>query len=589
MLKKKAAEYYLKRGFRGLLLNSRDAVIRKAEDKVRNEANSELEMVSMKYQKEITLLQSKLRETLDEIESINRSKANQQEQLKKTIMKGLCQMNLDAMNILQPSEVPNASYDPRFDQFADKISTNLTNMTAALNAGNEPKTAQERPGGGYLATENGMIDRGFGRGGVGPAEDIEKEIVKKYSTEARRGNGDGANGSMFAGASFGRLGANQLNKEGLPTFYTEKKSTQLLPSSLNLNGTDNNVGGINSSNLHYSDTSRLLKRHDLSNKLSNANNMSKQEVNDLFNSVVNEIKMKSNKTDFSTQNAAQTSQETSPGKVVMFRDPPAESKDHLWRQAPIIGKKSAEEPVIKVSRDYNQFQSLRANLQTASSKRASNEADYSSLSSNQHHLPQFGRNAFAQDPQQIPREYPSFDTSAMLQSNLGARSGHNDQYDGSLDNPLSIMKQNPRYEPIEGSFDSNGPLRLKAQNLIKGMNSNFGDDESRLGVASHQNQRFDAESDDEQDGKVLRFNPLEKMNNQGFERAPAAGGKRSGRPASGRASRQASTGGGPKKPRRRMSKKREPGGTTTGSRQAGKRGGGSRKPKNPRRSSKAKP
>lgn len=125
--------YYLKRAFKSFKKAHRERDVRQIEDRVRNAANQELETVSMKYQKEITLLQSKLRTSLDELEAINRSKIQMQEQLKQAFMRGLCAMNLEAMNVLKPGEVAQANFDPKINQMADAMSLNLTNIETALS------------------------------------------------------------------------------------------------------------------------------------------------------------------------------------------------------------------------------------------------------------------------------------------------------------------------------------------------------------------------------------------------------------------------------------------------------------------------
>jgi centrosomal protein POC5 len=45
------------------------------------------------------------------VEENNRSKTNMQENLKKAFMRGVCSLNFEAMNILQPSESPSMA-DP---------------------------------------------------------------------------------------------------------------------------------------------------------------------------------------------------------------------------------------------------------------------------------------------------------------------------------------------------------------------------------------------------------------------------------------------------------------------------------------------
>jgi hypothetical protein len=43
-------------------------------------------------------------------------------------MRGLCAMNLEAMNVLKPGEVAQPGFDPKINQMADVMSMNLTNI-----------------------------------------------------------------------------------------------------------------------------------------------------------------------------------------------------------------------------------------------------------------------------------------------------------------------------------------------------------------------------------------------------------------------------------------------------------------------------
>ena len=64
----------------------------------------ELSKVSQEYAKEIDILNSQLKEANEAIEINNKNKIKMQENLKKAFMRGVCALNLEAMNALNPGE-----------------------------------------------------------------------------------------------------------------------------------------------------------------------------------------------------------------------------------------------------------------------------------------------------------------------------------------------------------------------------------------------------------------------------------------------------------------------------------------------------
>jgi centrosomal protein POC5 len=90
--------------------------------------NRELSELAAKYNKEIDLLSSKLNEANKLVEESNRNKADMQENLKKAFMRGVCALNFEAMNILQPSnKIPGLD-----DALADKLISQTTMLSAKV-------------------------------------------------------------------------------------------------------------------------------------------------------------------------------------------------------------------------------------------------------------------------------------------------------------------------------------------------------------------------------------------------------------------------------------------------------------------------
>lgn len=96
---------YLKKAWNGWQAHHESSKIKRIEAGKKKEADEYVEMISMKYQKEISTLQNKLSELTAEINASNQHKKDMQNQLKRAFMRGLCAMNLEAMDVLNPEDV----------------------------------------------------------------------------------------------------------------------------------------------------------------------------------------------------------------------------------------------------------------------------------------------------------------------------------------------------------------------------------------------------------------------------------------------------------------------------------------------------
>lgn len=95
---------YLKKAWNGWQAHHEHTKIKRIEAAKKKEADEYVEMISMKYQKEISTLQTKLSELTAEINASNQHKKDMQNQLKRAFMRGLCAMNLEAMDVLNPED-----------------------------------------------------------------------------------------------------------------------------------------------------------------------------------------------------------------------------------------------------------------------------------------------------------------------------------------------------------------------------------------------------------------------------------------------------------------------------------------------------
>ena len=65
----------------------------------------EIQAISAHYNKEIEQLRDRLNEAEVIVHKENKNKQNMQENLKRAFMKGVCALNFEAMNFLNPSEM----------------------------------------------------------------------------------------------------------------------------------------------------------------------------------------------------------------------------------------------------------------------------------------------------------------------------------------------------------------------------------------------------------------------------------------------------------------------------------------------------
>lgn len=262
----------------------------------------------MKYQKEIQLLQSKLSETTDELEMMNRNKIKMQEQLKNAFMRGLCAMNLEAMNVLQPSDKTiqdgvnnqSAGGDGGLMGMTNTINSNLGSMNSALNHFQSSN----------LDSNNSRIQ-----------SLMTGDNQHQYQTNNLTGMMQMQNYNMGTGdvQKMAESLSHRVMSQGLEKspIYEDALETA---SFRGVEGDSQVTRG----DKYGFDNDQLTQR------LKNSSKMSKEDLNSLYDSVVNGFQNKP------TNQNQQNGGDEGPG-VVILRKPLPQSKEHLWRDAPIIG------------------------------------------------------------------------------------------------------------------------------------------------------------------------------------------------------------------------------------------------------------
>ena len=94
-----------RRVFRGWEKQYKQWKIEKNKNDFEKAVKSELQHICAQYNKEIESLRDKLNEAQTIVDQENRNKQSMQENLKKAFMRGVCALNFEAMNILNPADV----------------------------------------------------------------------------------------------------------------------------------------------------------------------------------------------------------------------------------------------------------------------------------------------------------------------------------------------------------------------------------------------------------------------------------------------------------------------------------------------------
>lgn len=104
MLDKEIKRKYLNKAWESWMVTHRAQRDKRKGAQTKADAEQQIEATAMKYQKEISLLQNRLSEALAEVHAAQQHKRDMQNQLKRSFMRGLCAMNLEAMDVLNPEE-----------------------------------------------------------------------------------------------------------------------------------------------------------------------------------------------------------------------------------------------------------------------------------------------------------------------------------------------------------------------------------------------------------------------------------------------------------------------------------------------------
>jgi len=407
---------YLKKAWNCWMVNHDEHKNKKIEGKHKTEADSQIEMISMKYQKEISTLQTKLSEALAELHQVNQNKKEMQNQLKRAFMRGLCAMNLEAMDVLNPEDMKQLELASFKD---DNLGMNFTeknivahqygtgtnqNQTQRVNVQAAVATHQQNSSNPALSSTGRLPQQNtdIQSDKYGNLPDFKPMPQPSYMAQPK-GETNPGNQSLGTTSRLNQgLPANGFNtmdmimKDNIKKDYpaladnvsppsVQPELSSMLPSrfrgdqprsqsreghnkSYDYNQYRGNTGEDNSytdNNSKYSPTiedgKKGYQRPDEASVASVNQSVSgpskakpTDNIDDMYENMLKEYMMREE--NGKAGNIAGTQTPDEQRKVTILREPlvnfcliKAESKEHLWRQAPVVGKRPAEEVSTLIS------------------------------------------------------------------------------------------------------------------------------------------------------------------------------------------------------------------------------------------------
>ena len=308
---------YLKKAWNSWMATHNEMKKKKVENEKRKEAEDYVEMISMKYQKEISNLQSKLSETLAELHAVNQNKKDMQNQLKRAFMRGLCAMNLEAMDVLNPE---------------DANQLGMSNLIMTEDTQNQPFHMDKNL---YSSINKGgktpTIENEYSRDKYGQSQALsttQRTVNPEYTSVNRLGQPDFAglipqdvtNKKTNIETTIGK-DKDKFNTIDITLQQSIKREYPGLDQSLDDASHRMEGAGYSSSN--------NKKPYDYNQYSSKSNPVDNNNVDDMYENMLKEFRMKQ-----------QTTSSDESKSINIINQPLAESKEHMWKQAPIINTNS---------------------------------------------------------------------------------------------------------------------------------------------------------------------------------------------------------------------------------------------------------
>lgn len=329
MVEKHSRVSYFKKAWNSWAANHNETKKKKIEETKKREAEEYVEMISMKYQKEISTLQAKLSETMAELHTVTQNKKEMQNQLKRAFMRGLCAMNLEAMDVLNPEEA------------------NELGISNILKDDTMPSASQYKPL-GQLGHKSLPMHNGKQSLDSNPISTTARIVNPEYTSTSRLGQPD------FAGLLPSQqkevndkfnsidLFMQQSMKRDYPTLHQDEINVRnhehptRLPESSASRQYNPNAYRSNLPNFDVLDSRHVSSTREaqlIGVGQSQDIKVQADNVDDMYENMLREFREREERV------AQESGLKEENKKVTILREPLAESKEHLWKQAPVVSKK----------------------------------------------------------------------------------------------------------------------------------------------------------------------------------------------------------------------------------------------------------
>ncbi|KAL4508125.1 hypothetical protein ABPG72_021498 [Tetrahymena utriculariae] len=313
----------------------------------------EVDEITNRFNKEMALLKEQLQETQQQLNSILYTKEQMSENLKKAFMRGVCALNFEAMNVIQGSQV-GFNPDTFLSQLDNPQQTQVNNNSQLKNMSQTTSAISQS----YVAQNS--------------AQQQQTMQIQQQQLQTQQASNEAAlmqsiiqkNPSQFSSMIINHAD-NNTNYQTLPSQVQQIQQINSIQNNLSSN-LQTNMSSPNNNNVDSLEFERINQIEFLKKELEQiqkiAGNIpgvqlqnqftSRQQTEPDQNQYEQNLKFTNNDEDFQQK------------KIVIFQEPKVESKDHRWKNAPVVGipNKTQNLSNKENQQDFIQNQSILPNF-----------------------------------------------------------------------------------------------------------------------------------------------------------------------------------------------------------------------------------
>ncbi|EAR95512.2 hypothetical protein TTHERM_00079160 (macronuclear) [Tetrahymena thermophila SB210] len=312
----------------------------------------EIDEITNRFNKEMALLKEQLQETQLQLNSIQYTKEQMSENLKKAFMRGVCALNFEAMNVIQGSQVgfnPDVFLSQLDNPQQTQVNNNsqLKNISQATSAISQSyvvqNSAQQQQ---IMQMQQQQLQAQQAQNEVALMQSIVQKNPQQYSSMIIN---HADNNTNYQTLSNQAQQIQQINS--IQNNLSSNLQTNMSSSSSNNN---NNIDSLEFERINQIEF--LKKELEQIQKIAGVQLQnqyaSKQQTEPDQNQYEQNLKFANNDEDFQQK------------KIVIFQEPKVESKDHRWKNAPVVGLPNKTQNLSNKEnqQDFMQNQSILPNF-----------------------------------------------------------------------------------------------------------------------------------------------------------------------------------------------------------------------------------